>query len=264
MAESPADWPEYWTSEGAAYRAVLNSPYHQSRLAMIASMMRRHDWLRIVDFGCGDGVCLVEPFRPPGTPIGGWAIDLDETMVQSARVALRDLDSVDLMIGGVESLANVPDESATCVLAANVLAYLSPEMVSQFYADARRILVPGGALVETHSNELFDMFSLNSYTASFFRSHFGVDIDGLLTHSSEETPLTYPMRANPLSHRFFLQGEGFSQVQEEFAHYHSVPPPLAGMGDTQGSENSGDIVAPADRWKLQFQCSIYGSRSLRL
>ena len=264
MTATTRDWHEYWNEEGETYRAVLNTPYHQSRLTMIGSMMRRHDWLGIVDFGCGDGVCLIEPFRPPGTPVRGWAIDIDPAMIESAKALLANEGSVDLQVGGVEALRAVPDQSANCVLAANVLAYLSPEETHEFYTEAQRILVPGGALIETHSNELFDMFTLNDYTVAFFGRNFDADVEDLLRCGSRGVGLMYPTRANPLNHRYILHRLGFVQVQEEYAHYHSAPPPLVQTGDAHDPELLPDTVAPADHWKIMFQCSIYGSRSLKL
>jgi chemotaxis methyl-accepting protein methylase len=74
-------------------------------------------------------------------------------------------------VGDVNYLKEIPSASLDGLLSFNVLAYLTDEEELTFYQEASRIVKPGGYLVVTHSNRLFDMFSLNQYTISFFKYH---------------------------------------------------------------------------------------------
>ena len=84
------------------------------------------------------------------------------------------LDKNFFRCGGTELLAGFEPESLDGIIAFNVLAYLDPDEEAEFYTQACRIVKNGGFLLVSHSNELFDLFALNSYTASFFIRHLGL------------------------------------------------------------------------------------------
>ena len=86
----------------------------------------------------------------------------------------------------------------------------------QFYAEATRIIRPGGYLVVTHSNSLFDLFTFNAYTVAFFRDQFDVDPSELLTHSDKPGRMSFNIRENPLSYPSKLERHGFIVEQTEF------------------------------------------------
>ena len=77
--------------------------------------------------------------------------------------------------GDVGCLRDVEPASLDGLLSFNVLAYLTHEEEQVFYEEAQRVVRPGGYLVVTHSNELFDLFSLNRYTVEFMRRHLVAD-----------------------------------------------------------------------------------------
>lgn len=149
----------------------MDTPYHRNRLRMVEALLAPEDFAgHVVDFGCGDGIMARSVLNKGGTIT---AIDIDSDMVATTRHALDPFrERVTLVEGGVESLQGLPDGSADTLLALNVLSYLSPKEDNLFYENAARILRQGGALVCTHSNELFDMFTLNKYTVAFFQKNF--------------------------------------------------------------------------------------------
>ena len=86
---------------------------------------------------------------------------------------------------------------------------------------------PGGWLLVSHSNELFDLFALNAGTAGFFRRNFDPDVALLLATADQENP-TYNVRANPLSYADELHSRGFEERARAFFNLHPLPPRLLG------------------------------------
>jgi len=204
-------------------------------------------------------------------------VDIERVMINATEERLTRKGfgkcTFSTLCGGVECLSNYSDNSFDLVLALNVLAYMTPEEEETFYRESYRIVRPRGKLVVTHSNELFDLFTFNKYTVSFFKKHFSdyacIDnVASLLRYPNlpERTPL--PIRENPLNYRFKLKSYGFEEVQQEFAILHPLPPLLMNNFDPDNLEvrecPSTTGIAESEKWKLMFMCSIFGSKSIAL
>jgi SAM-dependent methyltransferase len=221
----------------------------------------------VVDFGCGDGLYLERCEASGGTSIG---IDIDPEMVNATRQRVASYRGQhQVMEGGVDRLVEIESDSCDMLLALNVLAYLDDTQCNTFYHQAARILKRGGSLVVTHSNELFDMFTFNKYTAAFFKRNFNVTgLESLLVNWDKPDRLPLPTRENPLSYAFKLQRYGLLEEQQEFSIPHALPPLLDDKFDPDDLASRKVAVTqgirPEDRWKLAFTCSIFGSRSVRV
>jgi hypothetical protein len=125
---------------------------------------------------------------------------------------------------------------------------------------------PGGTLVITHSNELFDLFTLNRYTRAFFERHFSVDPGSLLAFPDRPSRTTFNVRENPLSYGEKLKPFGFEIDRMEYINRHPAPPLLtADDPDDMKRARPNTLNVPTDeRWKLNFQCSMFGVRARRV
>jgi len=221
-----------WQEKTKAYLGTLDGPYHQNRLRMVKALIEEIDFTDSVclDFGCGDGVFAEMLLTAGAKHVHG--IDIAEEMITSARERLKPFaERVTLEVGGVERLSNLPDRKFDHTFSLNVNAYFSQEDDACFYKQARRIMLPGGSLVITHSNELFDMFTLNRYTKLFFEKHFSMegaacDVSPLLTRPDVPSRRIFGVRENPLSYPEKLRKLGFDPMAQEFAILHSMPPLL--------------------------------------
>jgi len=263
---------DYWSEKTASYLSAIEGPYHANRLQMVEALLSGLSFAgkNCLDFGCGDGV-FAERLLEDGAKVSG--VDVDSAMIDAAQSRLLGRwKDTKLVCGGVEHLSELPDDSFDCLFALNVLAYLNPEEEATFYQQARRLLKAGGALVVTHSNELFDMFTLNRYTVNFFGKHFSMagekcNIRDLLVQPDVPDRYVFGVRENPLAYRYKLNGYGFSETRQEFAILHSLPPlltPSIDFDDIDSRQYPETVGWPEDqRWKLMFMCSVFGSISTR-
>lgn len=262
----------YWESRSSSYIDSLDGPYHANRLRMVEALVEGVSFRgkHCLDFGCGDGI-FAERLLCDGATVSG--IDIDAVMVEAAssRLAVKWPDAL-LLQGGVEALSRLPGASFDFVFALNVLAYFSPAEEAEYYGQIHRVLKPGGHMVVTHSNELFDMYTLNRYTAAFFDRHFSTpqqrcNISALLQNPDKPQRFVFGVRENPLSYRFKLDRAGFRELRQEFSILHPLPPlltPQIDFDDINSRSYPETTGWPEEqRWKLMFQCSIFGSLSMK-
>jgi 2-polyprenyl-3-methyl-5-hydroxy-6-metoxy-1,4-benzoquinol methylase len=250
----------------------MAGPYHAHRLAVVKALLADLplDGRTCVDVGCGEGTFAAHLAALGARVI---AFDLNEEMARAASARLAGMNaSGSAVAGGVELLARLPAASVDVLFALNVLAYFTDEEERTFYGQAARLVRPGGALVVTHSNELFDLYSLNAFTLRFFARHLCPDTEparlaALLTSDPALDRPVFNVRENPLTYRFKLARHGFLETRQEFAHLHEVPPPLVpggGRADIDARSYPRTLDWPEEeRWKLMFICSMFASRSTR-
>jgi len=253
----------YWQGLAEDYIEAMKGEYHQHRVEVIKSLIPKELYVsgkNVFDFGCGDGVMFPD-FLMAGVSISG--ADKSAEMLSVARKRIQDcgVDPNSVSLGGPDYLKTIDTASLDGLLSLNVMCYFTDEEEKVFYEEAARIVKPGGYLVVTHSNELFDMFSLNKYTAEFFKKYFtDADISGLL--GCEDVfgeNAGYNIRENPITYPSKLKKLGFREVKQTFSHRHLAPPALL-----QKKTYPDTLNVPEDKmWTLMFTCSTYGSCSVR-
>lgn len=243
-----------WKERASSYAETIGGGYHQHRLEVIGALLPSLKGKTVVDFGCGEGV-LTEIAVKAGASVVG--VDIERTLLDRARKRVH----ATYLEGGVERLSEI--DAADCVIAANVLAYFTQQEEQTFYTEAARILRNAGHLVVTHSNALFDLYTFNAFTAAFFRDHFGVDPSSLLVHPDKPARTTFNIRENPLAYPDKLKGYGFSVERMEFMNRHLAPPLLTNADPDDMLRPRPKTLDEPERWKLMFQCSMFGVRACR-
>jgi SAM-dependent methyltransferase len=124
---------------------------------------------QLVDLGCGGGELCAHAadlgFEVVGVDIAGGMIGEADRRRQTLseagqrRLRLREGDAL---------ASGLPTESADAVTAIGLVEYLDSD--EQFFREAARLLRPGGVLVVSCRNRLFNLASLNDYTRSEIES----------------------------------------------------------------------------------------------
>ncbi len=100
---------------------------------------------RVLDLGCGEGYCTREMAKRGARDVLG--IDLSASMVELARKREADLaQGIEYRQGDVVRL-DLPDASRDLVLGVFVFSYVDSDEMARSFAEARRVLAPGGRFV---------------------------------------------------------------------------------------------------------------------
>ena len=118
---------------------------------------------RLVDLGCGGGDLCAHAaglgFDVTGVDIATGMIEEGEGRRRTLPPEIRDR----LRFRAADALASgLPTSGADAVTALGLLEYLEED--DAFFAEAARLLRPGGVLVVSCRNRLFNLASLNDYT----------------------------------------------------------------------------------------------------
>jgi SAM-dependent methyltransferase len=249
---------EWWAQRAPGYAAAMAGVYHAHRLAVVRAMLADLPSGTALDFGCGEGVLL----RDLAARSVGRVIGVEPEPALARRIDQSDAPRVSILEGGLDRLAAFTNGALDALLAINVLAFMTDAEEAAFYREAARLVRPGGALLVTHSNRLFDLFTLNAFTADFFISEFKVDAAALLARPTEPHRVTYNVRENPLAYAGKLRNHGFRETRQEFMNWHDRPPLLDAPGTPRMFRDTLDWPE-TERWKLAFQCSMFASLSTR-
>jgi SAM-dependent methyltransferase len=118
---------------------------------------------RLVDLGCGGGELCAHAAGLGFDVIG---VDLADGMIEEAQRLRRDLSEgagrrLELRVGNALE-SGLPAGIADAVTAIGLVEYLDGD--DAFFREAARLLRPGGVLVVSCRNRLFNLTSLNDYT----------------------------------------------------------------------------------------------------
>ena len=243
----------YWEREAARYHDHVGgsrTAYHDGRLRTADRLLERAALpagARVVDFGCGDGV-YGRRLAAAGFDVVG--LDPAAAMIDLAR---ERGGGPAYEVGGAGELRVAGPFDA--LVALNVLAYMTDAEMATLWSALEEQLQPGGVLLVSHSNALFDLFALNGGTERFFAEHFtgGLPVAELLVDAAGGHP-GYNVRANPFTYGDELAAHGLTLEALAYFNFHPLPPALLGEGDA-GRIVDPDEVERVPLWKQQFQCS---------
>jgi SAM-dependent methyltransferase len=105
---------------------------------------------RVLEIGCGIGR-MQAALASRVTEIHG--IDISPKMIEAARRRCAGMPNVHFSLSSGHDLEGFPDESFDLVLAVDSFPYIhqaGPQLVEAYFAEAARVLVPGGELLILH------------------------------------------------------------------------------------------------------------------
>jgi SAM-dependent methyltransferase len=144
----------------AAYVGDVKFPVGPERVRLaiegIAPAMREGS--RVVDLGCGAGQLCVHAARLGWRAVG---VDVAPSMIEEARAAAEGLE-IDWVTGSYDE-SGFADSSVDAVTALGLIEYLDDD--DGLFAEAARLLRPGGYFAVSCRNRLYNLLSANEYTA---------------------------------------------------------------------------------------------------
>lgn len=259
----------HWSQQEHGYAEAVNDGiYHDYRLKFINKLLPTLEDIDALDFGCGEGV-IARILAENGARLG-IGIDPSNQLLDQYDNNFSLAHKLDLRLGDVGSISQIPSQSIDLVVVANVLAYMSEVEEDLFYKESYRVLKPGGMLVATHSNVLFDMFTFNNLTVDFFSENFNVDVSSLIESRDFTSIETYGIRENPLSYGDKLFAYGFKELDKRFFHHHPSPPRLSDVSKNSPRNRIFEEIEKAAlaqdfaNWKENFNSSTFGVRAQKL
>jgi 2-polyprenyl-3-methyl-5-hydroxy-6-metoxy-1,4-benzoquinol methylase len=223
-------------------------PFFEVRLNLMLDMVRDLPKGRLLDAGCGGGSILIRFLQ---TGWEGCGVDGAKNMVALANQNLASAGFADHRVthASVTDLSQFPTGSFDLIISAGVMEYLTPEEEKLAFAEAHRVLKPGGHFLIENINGLFDISTFNRFTVNFFaervlplffaeaekRAELTKKIEGLVTNPTKParagTYVTtrdqvYTKAEIPLEYGRKVKKLGFSELEQGFYRFHAVPPLL--------------------------------------
>jgi 2-polyprenyl-3-methyl-5-hydroxy-6-metoxy-1,4-benzoquinol methylase len=127
--------------------------------------------IAVLDFGCGGGKLLLDMLE---LGIKAQGIEKHNNICRLAKQRLREagFDENKIIQGSMEELSQMPSASFDFIVLMGVFQYLSAEDYGRLLKIIHQLLKPGGHLVASFQNALFDIFTFNKYTVDFFKENF--------------------------------------------------------------------------------------------
>ena len=250
--------------------------HHRDRIMLrhIMPLIGKPD-MRILDFGAGQGRLLRELLSAGYDALG---MEKNEGMLRVALSETREFGEGRAIQGDVENLPEYDDASFDLVILMGVFQYLEPGEYTRLLAEAHRLLRPGGYMVCTYQNALFDMFTFNKYTVDFIMNDLlageipeasqaavQASLEKLLT--KPDMPPYSPGRArdniyvrttNPLTVADELSGHGFAMQRRWFYEFFGLPPLMSGDHPEIAADTAARYeVDDAEGWKGNFMANAF-------
>lgn len=216
--------------------------YHRVRVSGAANYIR--SFIKrgsIFDFGCGTGELFSEFDSADYVYTGS---DVSDEMV---RIAQKRTGCTIYRWGLDDYIQNTPE--ADCIIALNVLPYLSEEDEERFLKETFEKLDKGGILYLSHTNALFDAITANRYTTEFLKENFqfilnkiGVNVDKYfekfltkpdfpsaygytgLQNNISEREIIEKRRVDPFTYPDYLRELGFEVKMHRSLNLYPLPP----------------------------------------
>jgi SAM-dependent methyltransferase len=241
----------------------------------------------ILDIGCGGGWTVLDAAER-GLDVRG--IEPVPELVNHGRELLRagGHDPDRITEGDLGALATLPDASLDCIALLSVLPHVPRSRWDDVHRDIARVLRPGGVVVAAYRNELFDLFTFNSFTVEFYdRSLWGTAataplrtggpleaLKGLMTNANLPGPyftaaldksfgqLDRP-KTNPLTLPAYLAPLGLQLDRMSFYHFHCAPPLMLDAIE-QGRQINHELeLSGSADWRGHFMAAMFLAEAVR-
>jgi SAM-dependent methyltransferase len=235
----------------------------------------------IMDVGCGGGWTVLDA-AARGLDVRG--VEPVPELVGHGQDLLGSggHDRGRIRQGDLGILSELPAASLDCVALLSVLPHVPRTRWDDVHREIARVLRPGGVLVAAYRNELFDLFTFNSFTVEFYdRTLWGLPptqalrsgapleaLKALMTHPDQ--PGSYFTAAsdksfgqldrpktNPLTLPAYLEPFGLRLDRTSFYHFHAVPPLMADSAPSRRTIEHQMELDHSHDWRGHFMAAMF-------
>lgn len=235
----------------------------------------------LLDVGCGGGWTVLDALKKgidargiePVAELKNYAVNLlTSNNYEGSRVEQQDL----------AVLSELPDASFDCLSLLSVLPHVPQDKWDDVHNDMMRVLKPGGRLVAAYRNELFDLFTFNSFTVELYDKVLWNNepcneiaaeervnkLKSLITNSDVPGPYFTAakdksfgnldrVKSNPLTMPEYLDQFSLKVVNTQYYHFHCVPPLLSTQVDNYREVNHQLELSMSQNWRGNFMAAIF-------
>lgn len=257
------------------------------RRRLYQAFLKRRLPASILDIGCGGGWTVLDAAEL-GLDVRG--IEPVPELMNHGRELLRKHahDPDKITQGDLGGLAALRDQSLDCIVLLSVLPHVPRNKWDDVHRDIARVLRPGGVLVAAYRNELFDLYTFNSFTVEFYdKSLWGAEqtaslrserriaaLKALMTNPDLPGPYSTAAqdksfgeferpKSNPLTIPAYMAQMGLRMEKASFYHFHSVPPLMAHTIDNYRQINHQLELTRSDDWRGHFMAAMFLVEAVR-
>jgi SAM-dependent methyltransferase len=232
---------------------------------------------RMLDYGCGQGR-LLATLLELGRNAEGMEKHEDMRAIALVETARWASGGERVLAGSLDELVRIESGTYDLVIAMGVFQYLSRDEYDRTLAEFRRLIRPGGMLVATFQNALFDLYTFNKYTIDFMMQRFVLpyaspptsdlikaDLEALIENPDKPAYATTRARdnifvhlTNPLTVNKHLQTAGFDVREKYFYEYFGLPPLIASKHESFANSVAQRFeVDNATAWEGHFMANAF-------
>jgi SAM-dependent methyltransferase len=235
----------------------------------------------VLDIGCGGGWTVLDALNR-GIDARGFEPVAELKTFAASLLERAGHDPSRVRQDDLASLAGHESASEDCIALLSVLPHVPAENWEEVHADISRVLRPGGRVIAAYRNELFDLFTFNSFTIETLdtslwncpatgplRTLEMVDgLKGLITHPDVPGPYFTAakdksfgslrrVKSNPLALGSQLEQFGLTVERIRYYHFHCVPPLLADRVPNGARINHRLEAELSDDWRGNFMAAMF-------
>jgi SAM-dependent methyltransferase len=234
----------------------------------------------VLDIGCGGGWTVLDALARGLDAIG---VEPVAELRQAGRALLADrgYDPERIKDGDLANISSFPAASYDCASLLSVLPHVPADTWDEVHRNIVRLLRPGGHFVAAYRNELFDLYTFNSFTMELYdrtlwkgiqadtTSHARLErIKSLVAHPDVPGPYhtnaadaTFGQlkreKSNPLTMPGYLRQFGLETERTRFYHFHAVPPLAKDVVKNYRLSNHELDLSLSDDWRGHFMAAMF-------
>lgn len=261
------------------YNLELKYPANYFRLGLLLKSFTAHSMKKLIEVGVGEGTPLTMLGK---TGIDVYGFDISDAMVAMAKKAMKrnGMDPAKIRKADIEDPVSYSDFYREApydgLIAFGVMPHV--QSVEKSLENMASLLRPGGVAYIEFRNQLFSLFTFNSYTKEFIleellvgvdekiRSKVGAALDGILPKADAKAagkqggPKYQDIRAkfhNPFLMESLFSRAGFRKIRLLWYHHHPAMPFLEPAMRESFRSEAIQMEKTVQDWRSHFLCSAF-------